>query len=113
MAVVPPRRLSCGNNSAELRQLIRTILIRALASLAAAVALAYLVDSFVIWRKASSDHAAAFGTVQVLLTTPSKGNRLEIFADQPQTVTCVHALFPHYGASPCWYVQRHSTQIIN
>jgi len=24
----------------------------------------------------------------------------------------VNALFPHFGARPCWYVARHTTQTI-
>ena len=25
---------------------------------------------------------------------------------------CVNALFPHSGSRPCWYVQRHTTEIV-
>jgi hypothetical protein len=27
-----------------------------------------------------------------------------------QTITCVHALFPHSGFSPCWYVRKQMQQ---
>jgi hypothetical protein len=26
---------------------------------------------------------------------------------------CVYALFPHFGYSPCWYVNRHPVQYID
>ena len=35
-----------------------------------------------------------------------------MFAD-PETRTCVHALFPHSGYPPCWYLSRHAEQRID
>jgi hypothetical protein len=93
--------------------MMRGWLLRGAAGIVAIVAIAYLVDSLVFWRRLSANRAAAFGSVQVYLTTPTKGSRLEIFTDQPQTVTCAHALFPHEGASPCWYASRHTTVQVN
>lgn len=93
--------------------MIQRILVRVLAMLVAAIAIAYIVDTLVFLHKLSANRAAAFGSVQVLLTTPTKAGRLEIFTDLPQTVTCAHALFPHDGASPCWYASRHTTQQVN
>ncbi len=26
---------------------------------------------------------------------------------------CVNALFPHSGSRPCWYLKRHTRQVIN
>lgn len=88
-------------------------LLRAAAGIVALVAVAYIIDSVIFWRLLSTNRAAAFGTVQVYLTTPTKGSRLEIFTDQPQTVACVHALFPREGDPPCWYASRHTTQQVN
>jgi hypothetical protein len=25
---------------------------------------------------------------------------------------CVNSLFPHFGSNPCWYVSRHTVQLI-
>jgi hypothetical protein len=37
----------------------------------------------------------------------------ELDAQQPEvTVTCVRALFPHLGYSPCWYLRRNSQKPI-
>jgi hypothetical protein len=93
--------------------MMRGWLLRGAAGIVAIVGIAYIVDSLVFWRRLSSNRAAAFGSVQVYLTTPTKGNRLEIFTDQPQIVTCAHALFPRQGNPPCWYESRHTTQQIN
>jgi len=94
-------------------RMIRSLLFRGAGILLAAFALVYLADAAILSRKVAANKAAAFGSVQIYLTTPLKDSRLEIFTDQPETVVCVHALFPHYGDSPCWYVSRHTTQQIN
>ena len=31
---------------------------------------------------------------------------------EPESRTCVHALFPHYADPPCWYLERHRQQFI-
>jgi hypothetical protein len=44
-----------------------------------------------------------------VLAISEKGNKTDyqIDAENPtQTITCVHALFPHDGYSTCWQVQR-------
>jgi hypothetical protein len=35
-----------------------------------------------------------------------KDGRYEFMAAEPEDRACVHALFPHGGMSPCWYVKR-------
>lgn len=53
-------------------------------------------------------------TVQVQRTyeIPHKDGRAEFAFAEPQTVTCVRSIFPHLGYSPCWYLKRHSQQMI-
>jgi len=84
-------------------------------SLLAAVILllaVYGVDSASVFLRAR--HATAADPYETM-TAPrvfaiaEKGNKTEyqIDAENPtQTVTCVHALFPHAGYSPCWQVKR-------
>ena len=43
----------------------------------------------------------------------NKDGRLEIYFDQPQIQECVHALFPHFGDPPCWYVRRHQIKLLS
>jgi hypothetical protein len=42
-----------------------------------------------------------------------KNGKLDLDAEPPLTVTCVHALFPHLSYAPCWYVARHTDQRID
>ena len=58
-----------------------------------------------------------FETVTALriLAIDEKGNKTEYSVDplQPQqTAECVHALFPHNGDPPCWYLKRKFAQPI-
>jgi hypothetical protein len=73
---------------------------------------AYVVDYSSVRLRAR--HATASNPYETL-TAPrvyaisEKGQKTEyqIDADNPvQTVTCVHALFPHDGYAPCWQAQR-------
>ena len=49
-----------------------------------------------------------FGTVHVdrYYAIPEKNNKVQFLRADPETVTCVHSLFPHFGYSPCWYARR-------
>jgi len=39
-------------------------------------------------------------------------NEVEYSVGTPVLVTCVDALMPHFGYSPCWYLRRHTIQQI-
>lgn len=93
-------------------------LIRALLSLALLLTLFYIGDYVVVrLRVASPRLGPAFDSVQMarLYAIPLKNGKteFELDAQQPQvTVSCVRALFPHLGYSPCWYLRRNSQQPI-
>jgi len=63
-----------------------------------------------IWR-----HQNAFGSVEVqpYYAIAEKNNKTQFISADPLTVPCVHALFPHFGDNPCWYVSRHTDQRID
>ena len=47
-----------------------------------------------------------------LLAIPQKGNKVDYELDTTSPLvseSCVHSLFPHMGYTPCWYVQRRSS----
>jgi hypothetical protein len=46
-------------------------------------------------------------TIQPYYAIHEKNGRIEYDYARPETQTCVHSLFPHFGYSPCWYVIRH------
>jgi hypothetical protein len=54
----------------------------------------------------------AFGSVVVshYYAVAQKNGKTQFIFDPPQAETCVNALFPHSGSSPCWYLRRHPEQ---
>jgi hypothetical protein len=76
----------------------------------------YVSVKYRMSRSGSSPSASGgpLDTVQIQRTyeIPHKDGRAEFAFAEPQTVTCVHSIFPHLGYSPCWYLRRHSQQMI-
>lgn len=58
---------------------------------------------------------AQFGSVQVELdyAVRMKNNKTEYMFDDPAAQECVYSLFPHFGDSPCWYVERHARKQVD
>jgi hypothetical protein len=78
-----------------------------------ATGLTYICDSLYIGHKMSSGNSAdALGSVQFYPATQLKNGKLDIYIESPQTETCVHALFPHYGYNPCWYAKRNQVHVV-
>ena len=96
------------------RILIKRILVVAVA----AVAVLFIGDYLSVRIRAIHPRPAdPFESIKALrvLAIPEKNGKTsyEVDAQNPeQTVTCVHSLFPHYGFSPCWYVQPRINQPI-
>jgi hypothetical protein len=61
-----------------------------------------------------ADPFESLKTLRVLAIPEKNGKtEYEVDAQNPeQTITCVHALFPHSGYSPCWYVKPRINQPI-
>jgi hypothetical protein len=91
---------------------------RAVVSVILLFALVYIGDYLLVrWKMAHPQNGPAFGTVHMyrLLAIPLKDGKTEYEFDtqQPEVdAPCVHALFPHLGDSPCWYLQRNSQKPI-
>jgi hypothetical protein len=91
---------------------------RALVLLVALVAVVFAGDYVAVRLRAAFPRlGSTFGSVQMerLYAIPLKSGRTEYELDarQPEvTVQCVHALFPHLGYSPCWYLGRNSEKPI-
>jgi hypothetical protein len=56
--------------------------------------------------------ASGLDTVNIIIGTPMKDGRVQIFTGDNQTQTCVRSLFPHLGYNPCWYVKQNATQLV-
>ncbi len=56
-----------------------------------------------------------FGSVMVRRSyaIPLKDRKTEFTFDPPAPEACVNALFPHFGDPPCWYLRRHTRQVVN
>jgi hypothetical protein len=96
----------------------RTIVRGILIAVVLAVAIIYVGDfAWVRVRMMHPKPGNPFETVTALriLAIDEKGNKTEYSVDplQPrQTAECVHALFPHNGDPPCWYLKRKFAQPI-
>ena len=83
---------------------------------AALVSLSILyIGDYVSIRYRMAKNRAPFGavTVQRYYAVPQKNRKTEFYFDQPETQTCVHSLFPHFGYSPCWDLNRKRVKQIN
>lgn len=92
---------------------MKSILLRALVALLVAGCAAYIGDYMVLslraWLKGQS---SVVETVTVYDATPLKNGRDEVFFNQPETQTCVDAIFPHLGYPACWRVRRNPIKLI-
>jgi hypothetical protein len=71
-------------------------------------ALVYGID-FAVFRIRAATNRNAYGSVTVnhYYAILQKNGKTQLIFDPPQAQTCVHALFPHGGWMPCWYLSRH------
>jgi len=87
---------------------------RALAGIVTVLALVYVGDDLAV-RLPIPRSRNPYGTVQITsyYAIPQKNQKTEFMLGDPQMVTCVHSLLPHFGYSPCWYVERKRMQRID
>jgi hypothetical protein len=92
----------------------KRILIAVLAALALVFCGDYLFIRVRMLHPKSTDPFESLKTLRVL-AIPEKNGKTEYEVDSQnpeQTVTCVHAIFPHSGYSPYWYVKPRINQPI-
>lgn len=72
---------------------------------------AFLLD-YAVFRVRVAMKWNAYGSVVVnhYYAVLQKSGKTEFIFDPPAPWTCVHALFPHAGWQPCWYLSRHPEQ---
>jgi len=83
---------------------------RGLTLLISLLATLYVGDYVVANNRISKNRSAVLEVVKVqpMYVIPHKDSRAEYVFGEPQMQTCVHAIFPHFGCSPCWYVKKHT-----
>lgn len=92
----------------DMKRLLGYLELAAKIVLVAAVAV-WLTDWAVFRVRAARGHGFATVQVEEYLSTALKGNKTEFDYMGTEQVSCALALFPHAGASPCWWVRRHRT----
>ena len=96
------------------RQIIARLFQRTFTTVVLTIAIVYVCDYLVLrFRVATNRQPYGTVTVQPYYAVPQKDQKTEFLFDDPQDETCVHALFPHLGDRPCWYVTRHKNRRIN
>lgn len=97
---------------------VRTLIKRIVIAVLGAAALVYIADYVSVRIRMihpKSDDPFETITALRILAVDEKGYKTEFTVDpvQPQqTATCVHSLFLHYGAPPCWYLKKKFAQPI-
>ena len=95
----------------NLRTRLRRVFVSVLLAALGVAALVYGVD-YAVFRLRAATNRNAYGSVTVNHYTAvlQKNGKTTLTFDPPQPWTCVHALFPHEGWLPCWYLSRHPDQ---
>jgi hypothetical protein len=93
---------------------MKRVLLWILSSLVGLLGLLYLGD-YISLRFQIPGGRPQFGqiTVNPLYAIHVKNGKIQYEPGQQESDTCVHSLFPHFGASPCWYLSKHTDKIIN
>jgi hypothetical protein len=116
-----PRRITKANapqracySMKSMWRRLKRILGLALLWIAGTSALIYAADYGVFrLRVAAKRNPYGSVTVEHYYAVPQKSGKTEFIFDPPQPQTCVHALVPHGGDPPCWYLARHPEQRTN
>ncbi|MGA8305358.1 MAG: hypothetical protein WB723_06750 [Candidatus Acidiferrales bacterium] len=87
------------------------ILQRVILVVIGAAALVYAGDYLWARHLMAGGSSAALGSVMVHheWDIPRKDGRVEFDVDPAEAESCIHAMFPHFGYTPCWYAVRHTT----
>ena len=100
--------------AARLRKQIRRIFLGSLLFILTTATLTYVVD-FGLFRLRVDANRSPYGSVVVSRSYAvlQKNGKTQFIFDPPAPETCVHALLPHSGMRPCWYLSRHPEQRTN
>jgi len=97
----------------HVRRFFLFVLQRTLAVLLAATAVLYAGDyayARIRMAKPTASDPLETITINPYYEVPQKNGKFELYSLDPQQVTCVHAIFPHFGYSACWYVKRQANK---
>jgi hypothetical protein len=95
----------------DLERILRRVLGIAAFFLCGLLSITYAADYLSV-RYRIPGNREQFGTVTVRRydAVQEKNGKTEFLFNPPEAQTCVRSLFPHFGYTPCWYLQRHAEQ---
>jgi hypothetical protein len=95
----------------QIKRFLTRLIVVGLSSALVVTAIAYAVD-YAVFRYRVTANRQPFGQITVTRydAVPQKNGKTEFIFNPPEAQTCVHALFPRAGFTPCWYLQRHTEQ---
>ena len=96
---------------ASLRVQLKRAFLATILTVVGAAALAFVLD-YAVLRLRIALNWNPYGSVTVdhYYAVQQKNGKTKFIFDPPAPQTCVHALFPHLGWLPCWYLSRHPEQ---
>ena len=94
---------------ARIKHFLKRLIVVGLGLALGATGIAWTVDA-IVFRFAVSSSRQPFGQVTIYSyeAVEQKSGKTQLIFNPPEVRTCVHALFPHAGYAPCWYLQRNS-----
>jgi hypothetical protein len=95
----------------KIKHFLKRLIVIALSCALGITLIAYAVD-YAVFRYRVSTNRQPFGEITITSydAVEQKSGKTQFIFNPPQAETCVHALFPHDGYIPCWYLQRHTEQ---
>jgi hypothetical protein len=95
----------------DLERILRRVLGMGMVALCGLLGIAYAADYLSV-RYRIPGNREQFGTVTVRRydAVQEKNGKTEFLFNPPEAQTCVRSLFPHFGYTPCWYLERHPEQ---
>jgi len=87
---------------------LKRVLGIAVLGMAVVAAVVYVLD-YGVFRIRVAANWNPYGSVTVdpYYAVAQKSGKTQFIFQEPQPQTCIHALLPHSGFSPCWYLSRH------
>lgn len=94
---------------ARIKHFLKLLTVAVLASGLGITIVVYAVD-YALFRYRVATNREPFGQMMVSSydAVKQKNGKTEFIFNPPEQQTCVHALFPHSGFVPCWYLRRHT-----
>jgi uncharacterized membrane protein len=93
----------------RIKHFLKRLIVVGLSCVLGVTLFAYGLD-YAVFRYRVAANRQPFGqiTVSSYDAVQQKNGKTEFLFNPPEAQTCVHALFPHAGYVPCWYLQRHT-----